>query len=89
MVKIPNLEKYVAIFPKGTGTGPVPKRVRKIPAQADPSLHCPHKPFCWFCPEAVQMFIEHISPSEKLEKSNFSILLPAAELSKNFHNAFF
>ena len=27
-----NLEQYVAIFPKGTGTGPVPKRVRKIPA---------------------------------------------------------
>ena len=31
MVKIPNLEQYVAIIPKGTGTGPVPKRVRKIP----------------------------------------------------------
>ena len=33
MVKIPNLEQYVAIFPKGTGTctGPVPKKVRKIP----------------------------------------------------------
>ena len=29
-MKIPNLEQYVAIFPKGTGTGPVPKRVRKI-----------------------------------------------------------
>ena len=32
MVKIPNLEQYVAIFPKGTCTGPDPKRVRKIPA---------------------------------------------------------
>ena len=31
-VKIPNLEQYVAIFPNGTGTGPVPKRVRNIPA---------------------------------------------------------
>ena len=31
MVKIPNLEQYVAIFPKGTGIGPIPKRVRKIP----------------------------------------------------------
>ena len=31
MVKIPNLEQYIAIFPKGTGTGPIPKRVRKIP----------------------------------------------------------
>ena len=30
-MKIPNLEQYVAIFPKGTSTGPVPKRVRKIP----------------------------------------------------------
>ena len=30
-VKIPNLEQYVAIFHKGTGTGPVSKRVRKIP----------------------------------------------------------
>ena len=29
--KIPNLEQYVAVFPKGTGTGPVPKKVRKIP----------------------------------------------------------
>ena len=28
-MKIPNLEQYVAIFPKGTGTKP--KRVRKIP----------------------------------------------------------
>ena len=33
MVKISNLKQYVAIFPKGTGTGPVPKRVRKIPVQ--------------------------------------------------------
>ena len=31
-VKIPNLEQYVAVFPKGTGTEPVPKKVRKIPA---------------------------------------------------------
>ena len=30
-VKIPDLEQYVTIFPKGTGNGPVPKRVRKIP----------------------------------------------------------
>ena len=30
-VKISNLEQYVAIFPKGTGTGPIPKSVRKIP----------------------------------------------------------
>ena len=30
-MKIPNLEQNVAIFPKGTGTRPVPKRVRKIP----------------------------------------------------------
>ena len=30
-VKIPNLEQYVAIFPKGTGTRPIPKKVRKIP----------------------------------------------------------
>ena len=29
-MKIPSLEQYVAIFPKGTGTGPVPKSVRKI-----------------------------------------------------------
>ena len=35
-LKIPNLEQYVAIFPKGAGTGPVPKRVRKIPAILDP-----------------------------------------------------
>ena len=30
-MKIPNLEQYVAIFPKGAGTGHVPKRDRKIP----------------------------------------------------------
>ena len=31
MVKIPNLEQYVGIVPKETGTRPIPKRVRKIP----------------------------------------------------------
>ena len=28
-LKIPNLEQYAPIFPKGTGTGPIPKRVRE------------------------------------------------------------
>ena len=32
MVKIPNLGQHAAIFPKLTGTGPIPQRVRKIPA---------------------------------------------------------
>ena len=42
-VKIPNLEQYVAIFPKGTGTGPVPIRVRKIPDSIDTLNICMKK----------------------------------------------
>ena len=38
-MEIPNLEQYVTIFPKGSGTGPDPKRVRKIPDQAGNSQH--------------------------------------------------
>ena len=43
-LKIPNLEQYAPIFPKGTGTGPIPKRVRKIPES-----------FCWFCHESAHL----------------------------------
>ena len=31
MVKITSLEQYGAVFPKWTGTGLIPKMVRKIP----------------------------------------------------------
>ena len=30
-VKLPNLDQYVVTFPKRTGTGPVPKSIKKIP----------------------------------------------------------